>query len=75
MNKWLVLVAGFFLGFGTIGLVRFEEENPGGRVPAYVALGLGAVLLIVLLAGKKQVGIYRSRLCMGGCKPRRNVPA
>ena len=45
-KKWLVLVAGFFLGFGVIGLLILDDENTGGRLPAHVGLAIGAALLV-----------------------------
>ena len=58
-SKWLSLLAGLFLGFGVVGMILFDEENEaGGRLPAYVGLAIGVPLLVaaIIVKGPKTDG-------------------
>ncbi|MGI8924226.1 MAG: hypothetical protein ACR2HJ_09370 [Fimbriimonadales bacterium] len=53
-NKWLSLLSGLFLGFGVVGMILFDDENePGGRLPAYISFAIGAPLLVATFIVKE----------------------
>ena len=53
-HRWLSLLSGFFLGFGVIGMIIFDEETePGGLLPAYISLAIGVLLLVAAIILKE----------------------